>query len=249
MGPMPFGERQPPRSAGWRAPRGNWAYWVSQGIVWSLLAGFIRRQLHGYENVAALRRGRGAFVLAANHISHFDGPILTMTAPGAIDWLTTEEFFLPYGLGAWMRKSGGISLPWPTPVLGAVRESLRRLRGGRVLGIFPEGGLRSGATSVLEGAPIARGAAWLAARERVPVVPCVILGTDRLYVARNWQPWRGRVPVWIGFGPPIRPDEWTDPSAGLLGERLRALYAEMKMAFDLQPDDLPMTFQQRNGRA
>ena len=210
-----------------------------------MLAGFIQRRLHGFENVAAARRNGGGFILAPNHISHFDGPILTMTAPGAIDWLVDAPFFLPYGLGAWMRRSGGVSVPWPPPVIGAVRESMRRLRGGRVLGIFPEGGLRSGTTSVLEGAPVMRGAAWLAERERVLVVPCVILGTDRLYVRRNWRPWRRRVPVWIGFGPAILPHEWAAGSPDLLGERLRTLYAEMKKNFQLQPDDLPTTAQHR----
>ena len=234
---------------GWTAPRGNWAYWVSQGIVWSIFSGLIRRRLHGVENVAALRRGRQALILAAHHISQLDGPGLPMTAPGAIDWLTSAQFFLPHGLGAWMRKAGGIPVPLAAPVLGAVRESLRRLQRKRVLGIFPEGGIRSGAASVLEGAPTSRGAAWLARRAGVPVVPCVILGTDRLYALKHWRPWRGRVPVWIGFGPAIQPGEWADASPILLGERLRALYSEMKESFRLQPDDLPMTFQQRNGRA
>ncbi len=241
---MPFGERHPPRNE-WTAPRGEWAYRVSRGIVWCLLAGFIRRRLHGFENVVALRRQRGAFLLVSNHISHFDGPILTMTAPGAIDWLTAAEFFRPGGLGIWMRKSGGLPVPRGVNALRAVREAIRRLRRGRVLGIFPEGGLRAGARSVLEGAPTLRGAAWLARRERVPVVPCVILGTDRLYAARHWRPWRGRVPVWIGFGPVIRPEEWADASSDLLGERLRALYTEMQQVFRLQSDDLPRTAQER----
>ncbi len=237
---MPFGERHPPRN--------DRAYRVSRAIIRTLLSGFIRRRLHGVENIATLRRQRGAFILASSHISHFDGPILTMTVPGAIDWLTAAEFFRPGGLGTWMRRSGGIPVSRGGNVLGAVRESLRRLRRGRVLGIFPEGGIRAGAASVLEGAPTMRGTAWLARRERVPVVPCVILGTDRLYVARHWRPWRGRVPVWIGFGPAIRPEEWADAPPDLLGERLRALYAEMTRVFQLQPDDLPMTSQGRNGQ-
>ena len=67
-----------------------------------------------------------------------------MTAPGAIDWLTAAEFFLPNGLGAWMRKSGGLPVRRGGHVLGTVREALRRLRRGRTLGIFPEGGIRTG---------------------------------------------------------------------------------------------------------
>ncbi len=241
---MLSGELQPPR--GWTAPRGNWAYRVSRGIVRSLLTGFIQRQLHGFENVAALARPRQGFILASSHISHFDGPILAITAPGAIDWLIAAEFLKVHGLGTWLRKSGAVSVGRDVLSLDAAREARRRLRGGRALGIFPEGGIRSGGTSVLNGAPLLRGTGWLARQAGVPVVPCVVLGTDRLYVARRWLPWRKRVPVWIGFGPAIRPEEWADESPGLLGERLRALCAEMRETFRLQPDDLPMTFQQRN---
>lgn len=236
-------------AATWTAPCGNWAYWVSQGIVWSVLSGFVRRRLYGFQNVTVARRQHGTYLLAANHISHFDGPILTMTAPGAIDWLTDQAFFSPRPLGAWMRKSGGLPVYYDARVIRTVREARRRLRSGRVLGIFPDGGIRSEANSILEGAALFRGAAWLAVRENVPVIPCVILGTDRLYVRRNWQPWRGRVPVWIGFGPAILPGEWATGLPDLLGERLRSLHAEMRDRFLLQPADLPTTAQNRWAQA
>ena len=130
--------------------------------------------------------------------------------------------------------------------VGTVRAARRRLGAGRSLGIFPDGGIRTGERSVLEGNRPLRGAAWLAARERVPPLPCVILGTDRLYVKANWQPWRGRTPVWIGFGPAIEPHEWAGGhSSEPYGERMRALYAEMRRAFNLGPDDLPTTAQRR----
>ncbi len=221
---------------------------MSRGLVWSLLAGFIQRRLHGFENVAAIRRRQGAFMLASNHISHFDGPILTMTVPGVIDWLGDIEFFTPRPVAAMMRQAGGVPVYYDARVIRTVREARRRLQSGRVLGIFPEGGIRSGASSLLEGAAILRGAAWLSVREKAPVVPCVVIGTDRLYVARHWRPWRGRVPVWIGFGPAIAPEEWAAGSRDLLGERLRALYAEMKDVFRWQPDDLPTTAQERWAR-
>ena len=153
---MTLGTRRLP-PAGWNAPRADWAYRVSRGIVWSVLTGFVQRRVHGFEHIAAVRRRGGAFVLAPNHVSHFDGPILTMTLPGVIDWLGAAEFFLPGGLGAWLRHTGGIPVLGGAGVLGTVREALRRLRRGRALGVFPEGGLRSGEASVLAGAPITRG--------------------------------------------------------------------------------------------
>src|SRR5712691_3408612 len=83
-----------------------------------------------------------------------------------------------------------------------IRTAMERLKDGRIVGVFPEGGIRDGANSLLEGAPGRAGASTLAHIAQVPIVPCVILGSDRLYAKRNWLPLR-RTPVWIGFGKAI----------------------------------------------
>ena len=228
------------------AARGLWAYRTSQTILRVLFTGFVRRHLHGVEHLRNVARRRGAFLLAPNHISHFDGPLLAMTVGRMVDWLVVAKFFAPPPLGWWMLRCGGVPVRHGARMIATVRDARRRLQAGRPLGVFPDGGIRTGERSVLEGNRPLRGVAWLAARERVPVLPCVILGTDRLYVKANWRPWRGRVPVWIGFGPAIEPHEWTvGRSSEPYGERIRMLYAEMRGTFNLGPDDLPMTAQRR----
>jgi 1-acyl-sn-glycerol-3-phosphate acyltransferase len=106
-----------------------------------------------------------------------------------------------------------------------VRTALARLKRGHVVGMYPEGGLRDGAASVLGGALLRRGIGAIAQIAQVPVVPCVILGSDRLYRAAHWLPLR-RVPVWVGFGeslaPPMEGAE-RDVFEQRLGEALRAL--------------------------
>src|SRR5437762_8251032 len=87
--------------------------------------------------------------------------------------------------------------------LKTIRSTIERLKHGRVVGIFPEGGIRDGARSLLEGAPLRPGAATLAQIAGVPIVPCVILGSDRFYSKKRWLPFQRRVPVWIAFGKPI----------------------------------------------
>ena len=232
------------------AGEGRWAYRTSQAILRVGLTGFVRRYLHGSKHLVDVSRRGGAFLLAPNHISHFDGPLLAMTVGRPVDWLVAAQFFSPPALGRWMRRCGGVRVHGGgarlVATVGTVRAARRRLAAGRALGVFPDGGIRTGGWSVLEGGRPRRGVAWLAARERVPVLPCVILGTDRLYVKGNWRPWRGRTPVWIGFGPPIEPHEWVGGrSSEPYGERMRALYAETRAAFGLQPDDLPTTAQRR----
>ena len=133
---------------------------------------------------------------------------------------------------------------------GPMRTALQRLKLGRVVGIFPEGGIRVGATSVLEGATMWPGFIAVSLLSGKPVVPCVILGTDRLYRPRNWWPLR-RVPVWMISGEPI----W--PRTDLPREQAReALAADVSTAFlrlkrraieqfRIQGTDLPATPQYR----
>jgi 1-acyl-sn-glycerol-3-phosphate acyltransferase len=118
---------------------------------------------------------------------------------------------------------------------GALRIAVERLRGGKVVGMFPEGGLRDGAASVLGGAPLLRGIRAVAEQGGVPVIPCVILGSDRLYRAANWRPLR-RVPVWIGFGEALAPSGAVEEK---LAEALRSLAGEMRAHFGLSDDDFP----------
>ena len=139
---------------------------------------------------------------------------------------------------------------------GALRTTLQRLCAGAVVGIFPEGGIRSGKTSILEGAVSKPGLGTLSALSGAPVVPCVILGTDRLYESRYWNPLQrlsggGRAPVWIAFGKPIPPDLSLSRAQARVQVHhqvtasLRALASCLKEQFQLRPEDLPQTAQQR----
>jgi 1-acyl-sn-glycerol-3-phosphate acyltransferase len=227
---------------------GTLVYGASRALARLLLAPFTRTRVLGRQHLEAC--GNGACLLAANHISHFDPVLLGCAIDRRIDYMATAEFFSPAPYGAWMRAVGAFPVNRSGPGAQAIREAARRLRSGRLVGMFPEGGLRAGATSILEGAPGRAGLGRLASLAQSPVVPCVILGTDRLYDPHRWRPGRGRVPIWIGFGVAIAPSDWAGNNAAaddLLGERLRALYAQMKQHFALQSADLPTTPQRRKG--
>jgi 1-acyl-sn-glycerol-3-phosphate acyltransferase len=136
----------------------------------------------------------------------------------------------------------------------AVRTAIDRLKHGRLVGVFPEGGLRTGPTSVLEGAPLKPGVAALAQMTQAPVIPCAIIGTDALYNPRRWLPWRN-TPVWIVFGTPLAPPAATGDKAEarnafekLLGEKIRELYAVTVREEKIPEDCLPQTPQKRKGR-
>jgi len=175
----------------------------------------------------------GAFVLASNHISHFDPAFLSGWTRRKIDWLAMSQLF---GTG-WSNRAFRWLDVIPVERSGddrrALREALRRLAGGGVIGVFPEGGIRDGARSMLAGAPGQDGAAMLAVRAGCPIVPVVILGSERLYNAKNWLPWR-RARVYIGVGAAIEPPGG-EAARGAARERMRD---ELAAAMIRLKDDL-----------
>src|SRR6266480_6063054 len=186
----------------------------------------------------------GGFLLAANHISHFDPFIISLVIRRKIDWLTMAEFFQSSVVGFLLRAVDAFPVDRDRADRKTIRTAIERLKEGRVVGVFPEGGIRDGARSLLEGAPLRAGVSTLAHMAGVPIVPCVILGSDRLYAKRNWLPLR-RTPVWIGFGRAIShfPELEKLVARARIEQELAAafqqLYAELRKKFQLTSDDLP----------
>jgi 1-acyl-sn-glycerol-3-phosphate acyltransferase len=187
----------------------------------------------------------GGLLLAANHISHFDPLIISAVVRRKIDWMAMTEFFAIPGGGMLLRAVDAFPADRDRANRATIRAAIERLRDGRIVGIFPEGGIRDGKNSILEGAPARSGVAVLADIADVAVLPCVILGSDRLYNKKRWLPSFRRTPIWIGFGDPIaKPRDLAKPA---LRERLEQdfvdaiskLYLELRRAFSLTADDLP----------
>jgi 1-acyl-sn-glycerol-3-phosphate acyltransferase len=196
----------------------------------------------------------GGFLLAANHISHFDPFFISLVVPRKIDWMAMAEFFQLRIVGFLLRAVDAFSADRDRADRKTIRIAIERLKGGRVVGLFPEGGIRDGARSLLEGAPLRPGAATLAHIAGVPIVPCVILGTDRLYSMRQWLPLR-RTPIWIAFGNPIshfpglQKSEARERIESELATAFKNLYAELQQTFRLTTDDLPHPPRERMNRS
>ena len=186
----------------------------------------------------------GGFLLAANHISHFDPCIISLVIRRKIDWMAMAEFFRLPLVGFLLRAVDAFPADRDRADRKTIRTAIERLKNGRVVGLFPEGGIRDGARSLLEGAPLRPGASTLAHIAGIPILPCVILGSDRLYSARHWLAVR-RTPIWIAFGDPIShlPElQKSDARARIeseLASAFKNLYAELQQKFHLTTDDLP----------
>src|SRR2546423_11870108 len=186
----------------------------------------------------------GGFLLASNHISHFDPLIISSLVRRKIDWMAMAEFYPMPFIGSFLRAVDAFPAARDRADRKTIRSAIERLKNGRIVGVFPEGGIRDGARSLLEGAPLRAGASTLAHMAGVPIVPCVILGSDRLYAKRNWLPLR-RTPIWIGFGKAIShfPESEKPRARERIETELAAafqrIYAELREKFQLASDDLP----------
>ena len=213
------------------------------------VAALSMKLLFGYSSrIRVIGRGKtkrdGGFLLAGNHISHFDPFIISSVVQRKIDWMAMAEFFPLPVLGFLLRAVDAFPADRYRADRKTIRTALERLKQGRIVGLFPEGGIRDGTRSLLEGAPLRAGTSTLAHIASVPILPCVIIGSDRLYSKRSWWPLR-RTPIWIAFGDPISDFPGLAKSDARecierdLTTAFKNLYSELRQTFRLTSDDLP----------
>ena len=189
-------------------------------------------------------RRPGGYVVACSHVGYLDPFCLGAVLPRKIGWMARMEFY-HRRWSSWL-----LSAVHAFPVnrqgvpLRAIRTALARLAQGEVVGVFPEGEIKTGSGSVLRGAPIKRGVCLLAAHSGCPVLPCVILGADKLNALGPWMPFlRGR--LWIACGPLIEPVRGLSRKAARaemaaqIERALRALYAELRRECGLDDSIVP----------
>ena len=158
----------------------------------------------------------GPLIVAANHISNFDPPLLGVALPRPVSYMAKKELFAMPVLKQLIPRLNAYPVDRQAGGTAALRASLRLLKEGRAVGIFPEGGRNVSGTNEEKA-----GAAFLAAASGAPVVPAAIVGTRKL------RPF-GRVTV--VFGEPVRVERNRQSDGGDLEkgaaeimQRIRAL--------------------------
>lgn len=150
----------------------------------------------------------GGALVVANHRSPVDPIMVWMNIhirpqrddrrPRTIGFLTASEYFEIPLLGWLIRTMHSIAVDRDGQDMGPTREAIRRLRAGRLVGIFPEGGLNFG-TDLREPNP---GVAYLALKGKVPVYPCYITGVVQVQ-GNMVAPFTRRCRVRVKWGEPI----------------------------------------------
>lgn len=116
----------------------------------------------------------GPLLVACNHISYLDPPVMGSFCPRRISYMAKKELFTVPILGSVIRGLGAYAVDRDGSATAAIRRSLEVLRQGGTVGIFPEG-TRNRSGEVMPQS----GVALLASLAKAPVVPACILGSDR----------------------------------------------------------------------
>lgn len=161
----------------------------------------------------------GPAVLAANHDSLIDIPILVAATRRPVWFMAKEELFRGRVASKFLRALGGFPVRRGGPDLEAVRAALEVLRRGRLLGMYPE------STRTAELLPFYPGAAWVALATGAPLVPVAIRGTYESMPRGSTIPRRTNVTV--RFGEPLRPEREAAPRARL--KRAREVTADLRI--------------------
>lgn len=154
-------------------------------------------RVHGREHVP---REGGALVLS-NHQSHFDPVLIGLACDRRLNYLARQTLFR-FAPFRWLIDSlDAIPIDREGLGLAGLKETLRRLKRGEMVLIFPEGTrTRDGDVGALK-----PGFSALAGRARVPLVPVAIEGAFEAWPRRHLLPWFAV--IHIEFGPPLTTDE------------------------------------------
>ena len=162
-------------------------------------------------------------VYAANHTSYMDTPVVFSTLPFQFRILAKKELWsLPF-IGWYLNRSGQIPVDADNPraALSSLSGGVKALRAGMPLFVFPEGSR----TPDGELQTFLAGAAYLAIRAQVPVVPIALSGVYDLLPIRTSHFFPCEVRLMAGE--PIETTGMTPRQVEDLTERLRCEIARM----------------------
>lgn len=167
-------------------------YWFWRTVAGIFFFTMFRIRVEGKEYVPQ----EGGFVVSLNHVSIFDPPLVGVIVERPMRYMAKRELFGIGPFGALLRSLGSIPIRRGEPDRAAIRACVAALKEGYGLSVFPEGTRNERQRGQARG-----GAAYLATKADVPILPGAIIGRYRF----------GK-PLTVRFGPLLAPPRATGDS-------------------------------------
>ena len=172
-------------------------------IVSPVLHSYLRGRIYGAKKVPL----DGPLIVVANHASNFDPPLLANCVKRPVSFMAKESLFKVPVFASAIRAYGAYPVKRGSADRSAIRAALTQLENGWAVGIFlqgvrtPDGRIPSPKL----------GAALIAAKAQVPLLPVSIWGTEK--ILRKGSALPKPAPVTVRIGEPIPPPIEKDKDA------------------------------------
>lgn len=151
-------------------------YWIGFFLAWLLFRLFFRLRVVGRDKIKASWE-RGGVLIACNHTSYFDPPVVGVAYGKKTAFLARKSLFKKGFLGWIYPRLNAIPVDQERPDFTSLKRIIKELRDGNPVLIFPEG-QRSLNGNLLEAEA---GVGLVIAKARVPVLPMRIFGAHEAY--------------------------------------------------------------------
>lgn len=178
--------------------RSDYSPWESTLYLPTYLFGRLLWRVH-FTNEPPAEIKSGA-VLVANHKSSVDPFFVQLAARRRVHWMVAREYCEHFAFGPILRWAQVIPTNRSGMDTAATKAAIRICKEGRMVGMFPEGRLNHTRLPLVS---IRSGAALVAQRASVPIIPLYIKGSP--YRRTVWSPLLMPGHVAITFGNPINP--------------------------------------------
>ena len=182
------------------------------GVLW------FRTRAFGQHNVPA----EGGVLLVSNHQSFMDPPLVGSFLPRECHFMARDTLFRNPAFGRLIHAVNAFPVKRDEADIGAIKQTLRRLKQGHIVLMFPEGTRTSDGRIGM----IRPGLDAVARRARVPIVPALIDGVFQVWPRTQLLPSPGN--VIIQYGTPIRPVDYADMTAEELTKLIRERWLKMQ---------------------
>jgi 1-acyl-sn-glycerol-3-phosphate acyltransferase len=199
------------------AARMTWTYRTAWWLARLSARWIYRTRIENVEHIPAV----GPVILASNHASLADPPLIGGSVPRAVNFLARDTLFDIPLLGWYIRKLNAVPVNREGGGGAGLKAILDRLQGGAAILLFPEG------TRTHDGRlrPARSGIGLTVIKSGAPVVPIRLHGTFEAWGRHQRLPGRGRFRVVVGE--PLQFEALRAEARTCDKERLKAIYQEV----------------------